>query len=218
MARLPALIDALTLADGRPRGSIEHVSRGLREAELIQPTKRGRGATEMTARDAAALLLGVYGLADASPAAMDQARMLADLPQRRLVRPEAPSKRQALPSVLRPLAAAPTLLDGVAALIELAPLIQASSGRRTIASREAGLGAGILLERPKLYGSVSVNWGSADAAERQGLTIMYGTSGQPKGAEAYMVTTRVLHPVLVTLHGALFPEAASAPAAQPDRR
>lgn len=221
MARLPALIDALARIDGRPRGSIDHMARGLREAGLIQTTKRGRGAAEMTARDAAALILGLYGLADASPEAIEQARALVDLPLRRLVRPEPATKRQLLPPVLRPLASAPTLLDGVAALIELAPLINAglAATRKTTDSRAPGFGGSLLLERPRLYGAIAVNWGSPDASERQGLNVVFREARAAQADHAaYEVSIRVQTPVFITLHGVLFPPEASEPAPRAGRR
>ncbi|HEX4196219.1 MAG TPA: hypothetical protein VHZ26_02130 [Caulobacteraceae bacterium] len=59
MARLPALIDDLAKHDPRGRATVEHVARVVREAGLIQTTKRGRGAADMTVSDAAALLIGL---------------------------------------------------------------------------------------------------------------------------------------------------------------
>lgn len=59
MARLPALIDDLAEHDTRGRATVELIARMIREAGHIQTTGRGRAAAEMTAKDAAALLIGL---------------------------------------------------------------------------------------------------------------------------------------------------------------
>jgi len=215
MARLPALIDALTLCDDRPRGTIDHIARTMREAGLIQTTKRGRGAAEMTARDAAALVLGLYGLADASPDAIAQGQVLADLKRfGRATRKGSPiGEHDPLPDVLRPVTTAPTLLDGVAALIELAPLLRPSTGARE-ATIAGGFHAALDLLRPRLSASIQITWRSA-APDLQGITVSYHPTGRPAGRsateEAYAVTTRVMRPVFITLHSTLFPQAESGP-------
>lgn len=212
MARLPALIDALTTCDERPRGAIDHVARTLREAGLIQTTKRGRGAAEMTARDAAALLLGLYGLADASPDAIAQVQVLADLKRSgKATRNGSPSgEYDPLPDVLQPVAAAPTLLDAVAALIELAPLLDDNVGSKgaTITGRFI---ASLELRRPRLGASIQITWHSA-APEIQGVGIGFQAAGyrlvRVSAPVAYAVTTRIMRPILTTLHNTLFPQAA----------
>jgi hypothetical protein len=78
MAKLPALVDAIAEVDGRDRATIDHVARIIREAGYIPTTKRGSGASEMTAREAANLLLALNG-ADApkeGPLAIDRFRSL----------------------------------------------------------------------------------------------------------------------------------------------
>ncbi|WP_281805363.1 hypothetical protein [Methylocystis echinoides] len=78
MAKLPALVDAIAEVDGRDRATIDHVARVIREAGYIPTTKRGSGASEMTAREAANLLLALKG-ADApkdGPLAIDRFRSL----------------------------------------------------------------------------------------------------------------------------------------------
>ncbi len=78
MAKLPALVDAITEVDGRERPTIEHVARVIREAGYVPTTKRGSGAADMTAREAANLLLALNG-ADApkdGPVAIDRFRSL----------------------------------------------------------------------------------------------------------------------------------------------
>jgi hypothetical protein len=78
LAKLPALCASLAKVGGKPRETIDHVARIIREAGYITTTKRGSGAAEMTARDAVNLLLGVTG-ADApkgAPVAIDRFRSL----------------------------------------------------------------------------------------------------------------------------------------------
>lgn len=59
MARLPALLEAIAKVDGRERATIDHYARLIREAGLIPTTKRGVGASAMTVREAANLLIGL---------------------------------------------------------------------------------------------------------------------------------------------------------------
>jgi hypothetical protein len=61
MARLPQLIDAVSKTSGRDRASVHHWARAIREAGFITTTKRGVGASNMTTRDAANLLIGLFG-------------------------------------------------------------------------------------------------------------------------------------------------------------
>jgi hypothetical protein len=61
MARLPALIDALSACDPRERKSLDHIARVIREAGHIPTTKRGGGAAEMHAREAANFLIAANG-------------------------------------------------------------------------------------------------------------------------------------------------------------
>jgi hypothetical protein len=57
MARLPSLVAALAKTDGRDIKNLGWIARVAREAGLITTTKRGAGAADMTARDAANLLI-----------------------------------------------------------------------------------------------------------------------------------------------------------------
>jgi len=201
MARLPALVDALATLDGRPRGAVDHIARALREAGLIQTTKRGRGAAEMTALDAAALVLGLYGLPDASPEAIAQAHALAGLKRGKPTRMGLPTgEHDPLPAELRPLASAPTLLDAVAAVIELGPIL------RSDRSRQDGFDGVVLLHRPQLAGAVSVRWKGVGgpAGQGQGLSVAFRSRGP--GVSPYAVSTEVRTPVFITLHRALFPK------------
>ena len=60
MARLPALVERFADIGHHDRGAVDHVAREIREQNWIQTTKRGRGAAEMTPRDAAALTVALY--------------------------------------------------------------------------------------------------------------------------------------------------------------
>lgn len=81
MAKLPALISALDLTSQRERSTIEHIARVIREAGFIPTTKRGPGASDMGAREAANLLLAVAGsdLPKDAPIAVDSLRSLERL-------------------------------------------------------------------------------------------------------------------------------------------
>lgn len=78
MAKLPALVTEVAKIDGRPRETVEHIARVIRERGYIATGKRGGGAAEMTIRDAANLLLALNG-ADVpkdGPLAIDRFRSL----------------------------------------------------------------------------------------------------------------------------------------------
>lgn len=59
MAKLPALVNALTEVDERERPTLDHFARVIREAGLIPTTKRGSGAADMTTREATNMLIAV---------------------------------------------------------------------------------------------------------------------------------------------------------------
>ena len=61
MAKLPALISALSQHDERDRSTLEHVARTIREEGYIPTTKRGAGASGMTTEAAANLFLALNG-------------------------------------------------------------------------------------------------------------------------------------------------------------
>lgn len=115
MARLPALVSALHEVDGRERVTLEHIARVVREAGLIVTTKRGSGASPMSVRDAANLLIGANGCDAPKDAALAVQRF-------RTLAPRYP--RRADPSragVFLALDAAKTFGDAVEALIVGAP-------------------------------------------------------------------------------------------------
>lgn len=78
MAKLPALVTEVARIDGRARETVDHIARVIRERGYITTGKRGGGAAEMTAREAANLLIALNG-ADSpkeGPAAIDRFRSL----------------------------------------------------------------------------------------------------------------------------------------------
>lgn len=113
MAKLPALVSALNRHDGRDRATLDHIARVIREAGYIPTTKRGSGASEMTAREAANLFLGANG-ADTpreAPLAIDRFRSL--------MRFDAWSREEHdVPQVLRDIKAATTFGEALERLID----------------------------------------------------------------------------------------------------
>ncbi len=78
MAKLPALVTAIAEVDGRDRQSVEYVARTIRERGYITTGKRGGGAADIVAHEAANLLLALNG-ADTpkeGPTAIDRFRSL----------------------------------------------------------------------------------------------------------------------------------------------
>ena len=78
VAKLPTLVTALAEVDGRDRQSVEHIGRTIRERGYIPTGKRGAGAAEMSAREAANFLMALNG-ADTpkdGPIAIDRFRSL----------------------------------------------------------------------------------------------------------------------------------------------
>lgn len=59
MAKLPALVKAVTAVDGREHKTIEHVARVVREAGFIPTGKRGGGSADVTYEAAANLIIGL---------------------------------------------------------------------------------------------------------------------------------------------------------------
>jgi len=115
MARLPALVDAVAALDSRGRGTVDHVARVAREAGYIRTTSRGRGAAEMSAVDAAALLLGLNGaeLPKDAPGAIERFGKLK--PVSRGI------TQGVLPRTLRPVWNAKSFREAVELLIEAPP-------------------------------------------------------------------------------------------------
>lgn len=59
MAKLPALVSALAKTDGRERAAVDHIARVIRERGYITTGKRGGGAAEMNAHEAANLIIAL---------------------------------------------------------------------------------------------------------------------------------------------------------------
>jgi hypothetical protein len=78
MAKLPTLVTVLADVDGRERQAVEHIGRTIREAGYIPTGKRGGGAAEMTAREAANFIIALNGADSAKecPLAIDRFRSL----------------------------------------------------------------------------------------------------------------------------------------------
>ncbi|NLH81778.1 MAG: hypothetical protein GX458_13150, partial [Phyllobacteriaceae bacterium] len=74
MARLPTLVSIIADRDNREHTTIDQMARFIREAGFISTTKRGKGASEMTAKDAANLLIGVTATESPKNAAIEVAR------------------------------------------------------------------------------------------------------------------------------------------------
>lgn len=198
MARLPALVDALTQVDGRERVVIDNVARAVREGGWIQTTKRGRGAAEMTAGDAAALVVGLYGAGGMveAPGAVErfgQLRRRRDLAFDGVV-----------PAHLGPLWRSRTVLDATANLIELGPWIDG-----TDRIEEVGRGAhdrfrvALTLNRPTPFARVRVSWWTA-AGRPVSLELQF-VGRADRRLPAYDVATTVNGPVFLTLHRATAP-------------
>jgi hypothetical protein len=118
VARLPALVEALTYCDPRGKRSIGHIARVVREAGLLPTSKRGRGASEVTSRDGVALLMGLNG--SESPAGAPEAvkRLSTLRPSiRNRARPDAPV---VFASIVQS-----DFSDALRLLIDKAPSIQA---------------------------------------------------------------------------------------------
>jgi hypothetical protein len=205
MARLPALIDALTAVDGRPRKAVDHVAREVREEGLIQTSGRGRAAAHMTAVDAAYLIIGLYAAATPGEAKA-AARELSTLKGFWL---------GIKPAELRPLKTAPDLVHTIAALIELAPLIAPSIGLSEPAldsgsigpmHPEVGYAVHLLFHRPKR--SVQLRLARRDRKrdiwDREVIEVMFDGPGQSNEQAAVETVTRVTGPVFRAAYDVLF--------------
>lgn len=195
MARLPALVDALAAADGRPRGAIDHVARAVREAGFIQTTKRGRGAAEMTAEDAAALLIALYGARDPASAA-EAVQAFAALPRVR------PTDRvwKDLPDWLASLQRARTCLQALSAVIEATPRFKPLDGQLT-----DGVRFHVYIYRPRLGLQVELVNPARPRPDWVHL-VAFGDKRQEFG-DAYDNVTRLKLPLFSAIHRALHPEA-----------
>ncbi len=209
MARLPALIAALADLDGRPRSAINHYARTIREAGFIQTTKRGVGAAAMTARDAAALVIGLYGAQDAASSASTVEAFQA-LPIKRTRSPY-------IPPLVKSFSQTDSLIDALAAIIELAPRIVPHRvfddyeriDKISLPVEARGFDVQVSFYRPLLHAELQVSfYGVAEAAA---LHIVQAGAPDRSRTSAYEVVTTVNSLVFVKLHGILFPAAEREP-------
>lgn len=190
MARLPALVDVIANVDDRPRGAIDFVARAVREAGFIQTTKRGRGAAEMTAADAAALLLGCYGSREPTQA-VDTLQGFAGLRRARDLKTTAGA-----PDWLAGLLKARTAFEAVSAAIEIAPVLDSQPGQFSIR---------VSLRRPRLGVTVAVQMTAADHSGGRVFEVAFVGRTGPREPPPYDVTTEIRLPVLLSLHRCLHP-------------
>lgn len=212
MARLPALVDAVAAIDDRPRGAVDHVARAVREAGLIQTTKRGRGASEMMARDAAALILGFYGAiqpAQSAQAAEELADAVFLLETGTLTAPELTSFKRAA-----------TLGEALACMIELGGLMDPAanvresdrpSGFVVVGGDGTGYAALATLERPDGISTLTLARGTGRGTKVASKTFVLRDQAERGFEEVAPVQTTIrLHTrVFSALHRTLFPEGPS---------
>lgn len=193
MARLPALVDAVAAADGRPRGAVDHVARAVREAGHIQTTKRGRGAAEMTALDAAALLIALYGSRDPA-SAVEALEAFAALPHER-----DPDREWAqVPDWLVPVQRSRTCLQALGAVIEATPRFTPFDGEMT-----DGVRLHVYFYRPRL--GMRIELVNPSRPRPEWVHVMAFGEKRREFGNAYDVVTRVKLPLLSAVHRALFP-------------
>lgn len=195
MARLPALVDVIASVDDRPRGAIDFVARAVREAGFIQTTKRGRGAAEMTAADAAALLLGCYGSREPTQA-VDTLQGFAELRRARGLKTSISA-----PDWLTGLMKARTAFEAVSAAIEIAPIIEAQARLAKVR---------VDLRRPRLGVTVDVNLTEPDFSRGYAFQVAFVGGLAEDDPPPYVVTTEIRLPVLLSLHRCLHPPEARA--------
>ncbi|WP_293827630.1 hypothetical protein [uncultured Brevundimonas sp.] len=218
MASLPTLVDALAAVDGRGRGVIDHMAREIREAGLIQTTKRGRGSAEMTSLDAAHLILGVYG-SDGRGTAAAAAGVFGGLTT--FEWPLPPD----LPHDVSAIQHQPNLATAIAAVIEsggrlavqtarvqgtmpvLGPLYARSTDGLEVEDWPAGTAVLLRMHRPSLEAYVVMAWrGSHHVEEHTMIFVPAGpATGGFKDIAAFEVHTMVHGRVFQAMHRALYP-------------
>lgn len=203
MARLPAVVDALTSIDERPRATIDNAVRGVREAGLVQTTKRGRGAAEITPFDAGILLLGVYGT-DQAVRAPQAASRFSNLPR---------MTNNLLPQALARVAAAKTLGEAVGAVIE-ASRTQAAltlevdhwlevGAPAQPASLDGDFAAQLVLHRPHEWAELRIVWQPAVGRRPTREVVIFGRP--PERPMAGSFTAKLGPTYFIRLHETLFP-------------
>ena len=203
LARLPAVVDVLASLDTRPRTTLDNAVRGVREAGLVQTTKRGRGAAEMTPLDAAILLLGVYGT-DQAVRAPQAASRFSGLPR---------MTESLLPKILARVASAKTLGEAVAALIEAsrthaAPTLEVASwlelgAPAQPAKMDGEFAAQLLLHRPHGWAELRIVWQPVVGRRPTREVLVFGRP--PESPEAASFTASLGPTVFMRLHETLFP-------------
>ena len=209
MAKLPTLVTALSATDGRERVTLNLIARSVREAGLIATTKRGGGASDMTARDAALLVIAANAVQHPKWAAMAAAQFRTFK--------QSPHGRREQGGVFGRLAQADTLGDALAVLIEEAGAIntmfedwvkQFSSGKADVDS------VGIL--RPTLSVTfspyyVSIRVQACNGEDHEWLfdpdvNLMFVEFYTfPGGDPDRIVSTTIGLSTFLSLHRALFP-------------
>lgn len=231
VARLPALVDAFCEIDERPRGSIDHVARVVREAGLIQTTKRGRGAADMTAEDAAWLLLGLYSIGQASDAAI-AARLYAALPAVSLRQAPTDSGPADAPPHLEVFRPGMPLIKAITSVIEMAPLLASTTPLTRAAMHfEAwhhgaawpqGISALLTIRRPNPTAELTFAW----KGERNGAAVVNqsflfqrrGSRSSPAAQKPTDFISLIHSGAFSVLHQALFPSSAREQAPPGDLR
>lgn len=221
MARFPKLVDALAEVDGRPRGVLDHMAREVREAGLIETTGAGWAAAQMTSLDAAHLILGVYGSSGRGDAA-DAARILGGLrrnPMNRVLTQTHPHLHPAVETI----ALQPTLVEAVAALIELGPQLADQTLRtqsslpgigqlpdgadgRELDGWPQGLAVLLRIARPTLEPYIHFGWRGPRQVEDVVVEYVWGRAA-PDGLRRlapYEVHTFVHARIFQALHRALY--------------
>jgi hypothetical protein len=189
----------MTALDGRPRGAVEHIAREVREKGFIQTTKRGLGASDMTARDGAALVLGLYGASDAVGVAHALAS-ISELPARQ---PRGDYDKL-LPELV-PVVQSASALDGIASLIELAPNLRPMPGRKGVGtSTLSPIRATVTLTRPRPQVSIRLAWTSAEKDRTLELDFKHARG---PGNGPYEVVTHLRGTIFIELYRTLLPAA-----------
>lgn len=224
MARLPALVDALAAVDGRERGVLDHMAREIREAGLIQTTKRGRGSAEMSSLDAAHLLLGVYG-SNGRGTAAEAASIFGSLQVLHLPN-ETSSPIETWPTEVWSAQCRRTLADAIAVIIDagrnLAKTTSMAQGSLAVHGPfhphdESSLeledwpnGTSVLLRlhRPHIEAYLQFAWPGAESVDNHTITfIKEGAAfGGSDSIVAYETNVLVHTRLFQTMHRALFAE------------
>lgn len=194
------------------------MAREIREAGLIQTTKRGRGAAEMTSLDAAHLVLGVYG-SDGRGTAAAAADHFGGLATFRI------PLRETLPDAVAAIQHQPNLATAVAAVIEtgahlatqtprvqgtlpvLGPLYPATPDGLELEGWPHGVAVLLRLHRPSLEAFITMAWPGRALVEEHSMMFVPGgpaTDGL-KAIAAFEVHTLVHARVFQALHRALYP-------------